>query len=259
MGKVTASIDTSHYKGPITKSVTVTTNDPAGGAILLQVSAVVTSPLDVTPNDFPFIRTTVGDAKPTELTLAASDGQLFDVLGIDAEPALRATVRALPIAKPSIPAPKKPGPTRKPAARGSNRYLLTLTPKRDLPIGQATANVTVRTNLAKAETVPIRAVVVVTGPVAVFPEQLVIAPSASPPVLHVKLTKRKGSPLRILGVTSTDPDFTPTSSAVADGHEYDIVITYGGKPNRGPVNALITVKTTEPDQAAIHIPIRGRI
>ena len=44
-----------------------------------------------------------------------------------------------------------------------------------------------------------------------------------------------------------------------DVYTYDLTIQYTGKPGRGRLNATITVKTNEPTQSSIVIPVAGKI
>jgi hypothetical protein len=257
VGKVTASLDTSHYRGSITKVVRVTTNDPRTSLVLLQLKALIVGAIEVTPTDMPVLPMTVGEPKPTELIVSASDGTVFDVLSMQVDPLVGVTVR---------PAPGTPGAARKvkgshgrAVAAGSNRYLVTIVPKKDAPVGQSFAYVTLKTSLPKAESVMLRASLVVAGRVQVTPQQLVIQPSADALVLHVKITKPTGGALKILAVASSDPDFATATAAIAEGREYDLAVRYTGQPGRGPVSSRITVKTNEPGQDTIVIPLKGRI
>ncbi len=254
-GKVTASLDTSHYKGVISKSVTVKTNDPRNGQVVLQLKADIVSLIDVTPSDAPMLRMTIGEPTTADLTVSASDGQPFDILSVASDPSVGVMVKP---ADGTRPAPKAKPAHGGPLASGSSRYLVTITPKK-LSVGQSVANVTLTTNRPKAEQVPIRAVLVVAGPLQVTPTQLVVRPGADAPALHVKISKGRGAALKILGVQSSDPEFVATTTAVARGREYDIAIKYTGKPGRGPVSSRITVKTSEPSQDTIVIPLIGQL
>ena len=118
---------------------------------------------------------------------------------------------------------------------------------------------TLSTNHPKAETVTIRPVLSVTGPVEFVPQRLEVQPGPEAPVLHVKIRKPRGGTLKILEVASSDPEFKATTSAIAKGREYDVAVRYTGKPGRGPVNSRITVKTDEPQQRTIVIPLTGRL
>jgi hypothetical protein len=257
VGKVTASLDTSRYKGPITKSVQVMTGDPGARPVVLLLKAEIVTVIDVAPSDTPVLRTTVGEPKPADLTLSASDGQAFDILAVQADPSVRVTVR--PDSRPLGAHHPLPRLHPRSVAAGSSRYLLTITPTDKAPVGASIAKVTLRTNQPKAETVTIRAVLSVTGRVQVMPPQLVVHPGSEPPVLHVKIAKAGGGTLRILGVASSDPEFEATTTAIAKGREYDLAVRYTGKPGRGPLNSRITVTTDEPQQRTIVIPLTGRL
>lgn len=256
VGKVTASLDTSHYKGPITKSVQVTTNDSRTSQVVLQLKAEIVTAVDVVPTDAPVIQTVFGEPRPTEITVSAPDGKAFDILAVQADPSLGVTVRAAPEASAARRGVKRSH--GRPVAAGSSRYLVTITPKPDAPVGQSSAQVTLTTNLPKAETVPIRARLLVVGQVRVIPQQLVVRPGQEVSVLHVKISKTTGAALKILAVESSDPEFTTTTTTIVEGREYDLAVTYTGKPGRGPVSSRITVKTNEPGQGAIVIPLTGR-
>lgn len=257
VGKVTASLDTSHYKGPITKTVQVTTGDAAARPVVLVLKADIVTVIDVAPSNTPVLRTTVDEPKPTELTVSAGDGKPFDILAVTADPSLRVAVRP----DPPTPAARRPMQHAhgRPLATGSSRYLVTITPTPKAPVGSSIANVTLSTNEPKAETVIIRAVLSVTGRVQVVPQRLEVQPGPETPVLHVKISKPRGGTLKILSVASSDPEFTATTSAIAKGREYDLAVRYTGKPGRGPLSSRITVTTDEPRQRTIIIPLIGRL
>ena len=254
MGKVTASLDTSHYKGPLTKTVTVRTNEPSAAPVILQLKADVATLVDVTPSDMPVIQMTVREPKPMELTVASSDAKPFDVLAAHADGPLDVAVLPPPDAPPAKRRPRKGV-----LASGASRYLVRLTPRADAPIGRSMTPVTLTTTVKGAETVPIQATLFVAGRVRVAPSFLSLRPSAAPPVLHVKVTTSAGDGLRVVGVDSSDPDFTAVATPVTAGREYDVAVTYGGKPGRGPVTARITVRTNEPGQEAIVVPLSGQL
>src|SRR5262249_18628895 len=51
-GKITAAIDTKNFNGPITKSVTVVSNDPQTPQLALTIKAVVKPYVEVAPQEF---------------------------------------------------------------------------------------------------------------------------------------------------------------------------------------------------------------
>ncbi len=50
-GKVKASFDTAHYKGPTSKSIQVITNDAAKSPVVLQLKAEIIPAIDVQPGE----------------------------------------------------------------------------------------------------------------------------------------------------------------------------------------------------------------
>ena len=257
VGKVTASLDTSHYKGVITKSIRVTTGDPATPPVSLLLKAEIVTVIDVSPSDTPLLRATVGEPQPTEITVSATDGKVFDVLAVQADPSVEVTVRP----DPATPAAGRKGRRAhgQPVAAGSSRYRVTITPTQKAPLGQTFANVVLTTNRPKAETVRIRPVLLVVGPVQVVPSQLAVRPGPEAPVLHARITKPGGDRLEILGVESSDPEFAASTTPITEGHDYDLTVRYTGKAGRGPVSSSITVRTNEPRQGTIVIPLTGQL
>src|SRR5256712_11081051 len=86
VGKVTASLNTFPYKGPITKSVQVTTGDPGARPVVLLLKAEIVTVIDVAPSNSPVLRTIAGEPKPTDLTVSAGGGKAFDTLSVQAAP-----------------------------------------------------------------------------------------------------------------------------------------------------------------------------
>ena len=259
VGKITASLDTSHYRGPIAKSVQVTTNDPDKKQFVLTLKAAIVSVIDVVPTDSPNLQVRLGEKIPVQkLTVSTSDHQAFDILSMEADPTVAVTIEPAPEVPSTVP---KKRPRSGPIGTGSNSYLVTITPKAaEAPVGRSVANVTLTTNRREAPTVPIHAFLLVLGPLQVNPQQLFVRPGPTAPVQHVRITKLRGAgDLKILKVESSDPAFKTSATPVSKGHEYDLAVQYTGKPGRGTVKARITVKTNEPSQPSIVIPLTGQI
>ena len=255
MGKVTASIDTARFRGAIAKSVRVTANDPARTVVTLEMRAQVMTTIDVLPTDNPMLSMAVGESRTIDLMLQATDQQPFTVLGLHKDPSVAVTVQS---AAEGTPGPAADG-TSKPVAAGSSRYRVRITPKAGASVGQSIAHVTLKTDRKKAKKIAIRAIVTVAGPVQVLPQQIILKPSAEPFSATVLIRKPTGDPLRILGVETADPHFTATFTPVKEGRDYSLVVRYTGKTNRGMVRSSLTVKTSEPLQPAIVIPMVGAL
>ena len=254
VGKVTASLDTSHYRGPISKAIMVSAIGAGLPPVQLELKADVVAQVDIAPTEQPMFNMMAGEPTPMDLVMTTPDGKPFDILTLRGDPNFDATIRPDPPPRKGRPAPKTAA-----VAAGAKRYVLTLTPHKDVPVGQRVGTIVMTTNRAKAETLTIRPFLVVTGRVQVTPEQLLVRPGPVPPVLHLRLKKTVGTGLKIIDVASSDPDFTIATTTVADAREYDVAITCNGKSGRGVVNARITVTTNEPGQEHIVVPIGGQL
>jgi hypothetical protein len=257
VGKITASLDTAHYSGAIAKSVRVTTKEPTPQEVMLELKAVIVVPIDVLPTQSPVLRATFGESATVDLTLSATDGKPFDVLEIQADPALTVSIRPAPDA-PVVVAKQKPA-GKPPVATGSSRYAMTIASKKDAAVGNTVTNVNLTTNVHKAATVAIRPFLIVAGHLQILPTRVYVQPAIATQPQRVNISKPGGTGLAILGVESADPDFAATVSPIVEGREYDVSVTYKGKPDRGPVNSSITVKTNEPGQESIVISLAGRV
>ncbi len=257
VGRVTASLDTTHVKGSVVKGVRVTTSDPGTPPVDLQLKARVVTIVDVAPTEAPFVRMTAGEPVTAEVTVSSLDGTAFDVAGVDTDAPVDVTVApaADPVSRADAPAP----PLASPVPAGARAYVVRITPRDDVPVGQSTALVALRTTHPRAPRVPIRPIVVARGSVRVVPERLAVFPAPEPPVLHVRVTKPSGAPLAVLEVASSDPDFTATTTALVAGREYDVAVRYTGRPGRGAVSARLTVTTDDARQPEIVIPMYGRL
>jgi len=251
-GKVKASFDTTHYKGPTAKSIQVITNDTSKNPVVLQVKAEITTAIDVQPSDSVPVQGRVGALEPKEVTVSSTQGRPFDILAVKADPSLAVTVRSA-AGQDGRRAKAKGGAV----ASGSSRYVVTITPKETAPVGRTVAAVTLTTNHPEGESVPLQVILVVSGDVLVSPETLVLEPRGTDN--HVKISKAHGEILKILGVESSDPDFVPSVRTVVTGREYDVVLKYVGKPNRGVLRSSLTVKTNDRHQRSIVIPVVGAV
>jgi hypothetical protein len=251
VGKISASLDTSHYRGAISKSIVVRTNDAKLDSVVLELRATIVSAIDVLPNETPIIRGTVDDLKPVVVTVTARDKRAFDIVKIEAPPTVSVQVAG--------GAPGKPAKPRKgTVASGRSSYEVTIAPAKAAPIGHTIATVVLDTSHPKAHTVQIRAMVTVTGRVVVQPAQLFMAAVTNNTSQHVKISKPAGTPLVLGEVSSTDADVRATVTPVTEGREYDLAVSYVGQPGRGAVRARVMVKTNEPGQDVLVIPVSGR-
>jgi hypothetical protein len=78
-GKVVAKVHANNYHGRVSKSVTVTSNDPSNSSVGLTLTFTVKSPVDVFPAPRVSLNGAQGDVISTTLTLRRDDGQPLEL------------------------------------------------------------------------------------------------------------------------------------------------------------------------------------
>jgi hypothetical protein len=257
VGKVTAAIHTTSFKGPITKSVTVTTNDPDHRTFALTLKAMIAVPIDVQPSENVSFMGRYDELKPHELTLVASDGKPFDITSATlADPTFKVAVEATP----------ETGTAEKPKAgtlaSGSSKYKVTITPPANPKVGRVTTTLDIATTQPKSPTLAIRIIGSISGDITYAPQTVMLMGGASATAeqkeAKILLQKPEGDPLKVLGATANNPALKPSYKMVKDGREYEVTVKYDGPALVTALNAVVTVQTNDKRQPTVEIPVWGR-
>lgn len=268
-GKVVASVNTRNFRGPVSKSVTVTTNDPDMPTVRLYVRANVRVAINIEPRDVVTLAGRPEELLPAEVTLVAAEGEAFAVLSAESSlDGLRVTVTPAPTAEATPPAaassPTAPAAgSGAPLATGSSRYLVTITPTDEFPMGRGAGRITVTTDHPKMPDLPIRLTYWVRGPIETQPQTVFFRANPNVPdggrVQTVRLTKAEGGPFAVESVEASEPHFAATVTAVEEGRSYDIAVRFTGELSSQALRGRLTVKTDDARQSEIVIPIAGRL
>jgi len=257
-GKVSASINTVTFKGPISKAVDLAFNDPALPTVKLHLSANVTVPLDVLPSENVIFSGRYDALKAQELTLVASDGKPFDILSAKAaDPTFSVKVAATPESSGPPPSPK---PST--VGSGSSRYKLIITPPAQPKVGRVVTQVDVVSTHPKVPSLAIKISGNVTGDISFAPQTVMLMGGASATAeqkqAKVTVAKPAGDALEILGVTASNPGLKPSFRMTKEGREAEITVKYDGPALTSALNATVIVKTNDARQSAVEIPVWGR-
>ena len=259
VGKVSAAVHTTNLKGPVTKSVTVTTNDPENSRFTLTIKANVTVPLDVQPSENIAFNGKAESLAAQQVTITSTDGQPFDITGVTAaDPAFTATVEALPAEGATLPATKAGT-----VASGVAKYRVTVNPSKNVAVGRLNSSVMLKTTHPKASDVTLRIFGSVTGDIEVVPQYLTLSTGASATpeakVQHAVIRKTTGEPLKILSVTSDNPQVETKLTTVTDGREYDLEVRYTGAPATTALSAKVAIATNDAKQPKLEVQVWGRV
>jgi hypothetical protein len=257
VGKVSASIHTTTFKGQVAKSVNVTTNDPENQHFTLQLKANILVPLDVTPSENVAFNGKAETLTSQELFIASASKEPFDITKVTpSDENFKVTVTAAP---EEGTAPKTKTGT---VASGANRYKVTIAPAKGLAVGRLSSTITLATTNPKQAEQVIRVFGNVTGDVEASPQYvtLVTGAGAAPEqrVQHVTVKKVVGDELKILGTSSDNPNLSTSVKTVTAGREYDVEIKYTGTDSTAPLAGKVTIKTNDARQPTVEIQVWGR-
>jgi len=234
-GMVHVVVDTTTFSGAIAKYVNVFTNDPDNPQIQLTVKAKVEPYIAIKPGYARFI-VVRGEAQQGVITqsLSATDGQSFDITGVDSPmPALKVTYH------------EATGKDRQPDAKGKQWRVDMALSNDTAPVGAIATYVTVHTTHPKQKLVEIpvsgfvRPIIAVTPPVADFGK------------LDLKEPRRftfnvKNYATEPIKLTSVDP-----------GRHYSVHLTLRPDMAKGPFEGKLMVHTDSPKIPVVEVAYRG--
>ena len=164
-GKIRASLDTAHYSGPISKTITVTTDDPAKATFTLTLKADIFTYVEISPSKSISLRTQAGQEAAQTVTLSPKGVKELALKKITLEhPSLLYTL------DPPLGSPVMEGQI----------YTLTLKAPRNLAAGSFSGSMTIATSIAEQSTLTIAYSVTVEAPIQIVPSNLNIRVSSRP-------------------------------------------------------------------------------
>jgi Protein of unknown function (DUF1573) len=248
-GKVHAVVDSATFSGPISKGVSVFTNDPEHPQIELTIHAKVEPYISIKPG---YARYITVQGEPLEgniaQTLWAPDGTSWDITGIDSPfPFLAVTFHE---AKPEERLPDAKGKQWKVEMKLSNQA----------KVGPLSDYVTVHTNHPKQKIVQI--------PVSGFVRPVVATtpPNADFGKIEIKEPIRKAlnirnfatEPIKVTSVDPTLPKGIETKlETLEEGREYQVRIILNPELAKGPFLGKLIIHTDSPKVPTLEVEVKG--
>jgi hypothetical protein len=236
-GAVEAWLDTTIFRGPLAKTLTVYTNDPAHRQIKLILNATVTPLVLVTPGETALFALE-DEAVTQEFTLERPSGGPMKVLEVAAsQPFLKTKLTPL---------------------SGGSRYQLSITATPEMPMGRTVVPVVVKTDLPRAGTRMLTLILergIVAIPARIFWPWT--GGEVKPPVRTSILIRRQKRPFRVTGATVDDPKLSAEVLTLREGEEYRVILTYSGGWEGGAIRRTLTVTTDDPKQAEIRVSVEA--
>jgi len=248
-GKVHAVVDSSTFSGPISKGVSVFTNDPDNPQIELTIRAKVEPYIAVKPGYARYV-TVQGEAKEGNIgqTLWAPDGSDFNVTGVESPwPFLKVTFRE---AKPE---------ERNADAKGK-QWRVEMLLSNDAKVGALSDYVTIHTDHPKQKLVQIpvsgfvRPVVAVTPPTADFGRIELKEPMRK--ALNIRNFATES--IKVTGIDPSLPKGIETKlEPLEEGREYQVRIILNPELAKGPFNGKLTIHTDSPKVPTLEVELKG--
>jgi hypothetical protein len=244
---IAVTFDTRFDKGPATRTITVSTNDPAAKSIVLTIKGDVKVQVDATPAQVAF-----GDVKHgTDQTRQVLLNDL--VAGTDpTKPPQEFKVQSMTNASPNIKVAVAPRTDGKAGAA------LTVTLLPTMPIGAFDDTIKVATSRAPVD---ITVFGNVQGDITVKPAQVSfgVVPHRQGTLRFVRLVNAGTRPMKVTGVTSSNVSVSATAEPVEAGKEYKITLELRPNTPDGALRGQLAITTDDPQQQTLSLPYFGII
>lgn len=248
-GKITLTIDTKAFSGPISKTAVVLTNDPARSQFSLTLTAYVKPYVEVVPYGYFRIQGLVGEELTSDLILG-SDEPDFKPGKIEVpQTYLSATV---------APAAEK----ERIEGKGKTQWKITLKADKSAPTGIPSGEVKVATGIAKQPEVLIKVSGIINESVGVLPSQVSFGtfdPKNGGITREIDIVSRnpKNAAFKVTAATSGVPGILAEVKPV-DEKKAKVVVSVDPKLlKKGPFDSFITIKTNDAIRGEIKVPLRG--
>lgn len=249
-GEVSVVVDTSSFRGPIAKSVTVLTNDTENPSLRLTVRAEVVAPVEVVPGYFRFLHVRGTGAERQVQTLYASDGRGVEILGVDSPHAfLELEHRAATAEERSAAGPE-------------SQSVLVATLASNAPTGPLAGTVVVRTDHPDLHRLEIPVTGYVKPLVGVSPPSAEFGtfPPDDPRKGSVIVTNHGEEPIRVTGAESDVEGLTAEVVERDAGRQYAIRMTLDPRLMEGSkLDGTVTVTTDSDSHPRLEFPVTGTL
>lgn len=226
--------DTRKLKGPFTKTIRVTTNDPANQNVSLVCTGSVRAPFKVTPNVVSFgqIERT-SEALQKTVTITRGDGGPL-------------ALELLPVKHANIQASLR-------EIEAGEHYELDVDVIPPWPNRMVQTNLTLKTGVSQAPEQTVRVYARIAPRLRVIPTRFSVPQKIdSERDLRVRLVWSGGDPGKILEVTASDPR-TSASFEEAGGQQYVVLHVPKGYTLTPRSRPMVIVKTDDPQAPTLRI------
>lgn len=251
-GEVRATLDTSEFSGPISKSILIMTNDPETPTMTAVIKTVVHPYVEVLPRALVRFNAVQHEPMSQKVVVVSGDeDKSFEVTSVKSSvPFLTATVRPL-------------GADELLAGKSSKQFEVTLSMAEDAPVGPVNAELEIHTNHPKAKTVPVKVYGVIRSLLHVTPSQVQFGSveAKKRPGRNIILVNNRtgGAKVEVTGAQVNDPAFATEVTTIEEGRRYQVTVTIEPDATPGARDAVLTLKTTDSEFPELKVPVTANI
>ena len=257
VGKVTAHVDTTNFAGPISKGITLETNDPNTPSAQVTISAIVKPYVEAYPVGYVRFNMLQGEVEKQSLTLYTEESEPFEIVNIDApQDWIKVETKKLEGAElvPSV------------GRKGANQYKLDVTVGGpDAKIGPLAEKIKITTNSKHQPEYWVSLSGVVRPPFRVDPSGVnfgEVAPSDSAATRTISIRSNNVKTPGTFAVTKVESgvagvtaNVTPTDRA----GEFAVTLQVAKDAKPGALDGNVTVYTNDTAKPTVVIPVKGTI
>lgn len=258
-GKVSAHVDTTAFAGPISKTVTLETNDPSTPSSLLTIHATVQPFVEAYPAGFVRYNLLQGDAETQTVTLYSEEEAPFEIKSIDVPPGGWARATYEKIEKDENRAQNVGRP-------GQNQYKVNITVGGpDAKLGPLADKIRIVTNSKHQPEYFVSISGVIRPTFRVEPTVLnfgEVAPTdaaATRSVVFQSNDLRQPERFAVTKVESTVPGIATSFKPGANKGNFEITLQVDKSAKPGDIDGAVKIYTTDTANPVISVPVRGTI
>jgi len=247
-GKVTLTVDTKNFSGPISKTALVVSDDPALPQMTLFLTAYVKPFVEALPYGFFRIQTLTGEPSSSELFLVSDEPDFKPT-----KPEVSQTYLKVAI----VPAEEK----ERIANKGPNQYKITLTNTPDAPEGLLGGYVKVQTGIKKQPEMEIAVNGYIKPTVSITPLSINFGnfdPKGEAVKRNITLINNNGQKADF-AVTKAETNVPGVTAEIVpvDKTRIQVVVSVDQKIKKGVFEGELLIKTNDTGKPEVKLPIRG--
>lgn len=248
-GKVHAELDTQAFLGPISKSITVLTNDAANPRLVLTMQTEVVPVVYAKPGYVRFLFVQGMSGGSVTQTVFASKVEDFQVTGVTSP---------YPFIKTSF---REAKPEERLAEASGRQWRVEATIESSAEVGPLREPIRVQTNHPRQSELEI--------PLSGFVRPLFAATPAMLDFGAIEVSEKKNygfafinfgaDPVEIKKVEVTLPGITAQPKALRPGHRFQIELTFTPEMAKGVQTGAVRIFTTSAKVPIFEVPLRGTV